>query len=527
MRGYKARILYIFMAVVTAAAVCASCRPPKPKTAEVDEHAADDEYITCMVWDRDNLPEGKTFDDNKFAEWIRENVKKDCGVEVHFKSIPRNNSDETLQMMVEAGEEPDIFFTYAPSVFGYMTSQGRAADITNAVNTYGDNISKYIGDIQNLGKYGDLQVAVMKMRGFQMPRHVAYIRKDWCDALNMEVPSTKEELFNYLYAVKEQNPGNVDGVIPWGMGGSIDTEKFYQNFVVSYVSDISDEDAYVYAEKFMVLKDEATDGLRKMNELYNDGIISIDFALDLDNETFYSDLKSGKVGFFIDNNTGPFQFFKELKETNPAINYVPVMCFDLPGGGYRNVVEPKQGMYVMISAGSKNKINAAVKYLNWLADPQNAENIVFTPEHEYNEYGAPFIQADRDLLAEGYSGEPLDYCIVNEHFNYLDDRDALVSSWYEGGSWADREWYEKFYDVCVTDQYVFDKYHEILDAESKYQTWLETGLVEYAYNIISCPKGEVDSVISQEYDYLVENGLSDVLNERISDFKSGNVIKKE
>ncbi len=525
MRGFKSRLLNALIALMLLMSVCVACGPPEPMETTVDEHAADDNYITCMVWDRDNLPEGKTFDDNRLAEWIRENVNKDCGVEVHFQSVKRNNSDETLRMMVDTGSEPDIFFTYSPSVFGYMTGQGKAADITNAVKTYGDNISKYISDIQDFGKYGDLQIAVMKMRGFRMPRHVAYIRKDWCEALNIDIPTTKEELFYYLYAVKEQNPGNVDGVIPWAMGGATDTEKFYQNFVTSYVRDISDRDAYVYSERFLILKDEATEGLRKMNQLYNDGIISADFALDHDNEQCYADIRSGKVGFFIDDNTGPFSIFKELRETDPSIDYVPIMCFDLPGGGYRNICEPRQGLYVMVSARSRNKINAAIKYLNWLADPENAENVAFTPEHVHNDYGAPVVQTGRDLQEDGYSGEPYDYCIVNEHFSYLDDREALVSSWSESGGWADKDWYEMLYDVCVTDQFTFDKSNEVLDAESKYQTWLDGAVVEYAYNIISCPTIEIDSVIAQEYDRLVENGLDMVLDERKSNYDAGNVIK--
>ena len=37
-----------------------------------------------------------------------------------------------------------------------------------------------------------------------MYKRQAYIRKDWLDELGMEMPTTKEELGEYLYAVKEQ-----------------------------------------------------------------------------------------------------------------------------------------------------------------------------------------------------------------------------------------------------------------------------------------------------------------------------------
>lgn len=46
-----------------------------------------------------------------------------------------------------------------------------------------------------------------------MPRHVAYIRQDWLDELGMDMPKTKEELGEYLYAVKEAKLGG-DNTIP-------------------------------------------------------------------------------------------------------------------------------------------------------------------------------------------------------------------------------------------------------------------------------------------------------------------------
>ena len=54
---------------------------------------------------------------------------------------------------------------------------------------------------------GDQKYAVMKQRGTEEPRHMAYIRKDWLDELGMEMPTTKEELGEYLYAVKGKESG--------------------------------------------------------------------------------------------------------------------------------------------------------------------------------------------------------------------------------------------------------------------------------------------------------------------------------
>ena len=481
----------------------------------------DPNSITCMVWDRDNMPEGYTADDNTLANWIRGKVKESCGIDVHYVSVSRATSDETIKKMVDEGIAPDIIFSYSSSVFGYMTKQGKVADLTESLKKYGQNIEDYIGDIQYMGSYNDLQVAIMKRRGFKEPRHVAYIRKDWCDDLGMDVPKNKEELIDYLYAVKNKNPGNVSGVIPWAMGGDIHSERFYQGFVGSYVENLSERDAFIYSERYMAVADGAIDGLRELNRLYNDGIISLDFTADSDNSKYVSDVEAGKAGFIVDEATSPFTYVSVLKAKDPGIELDPLLCFDLENGKYRNVAEPDYGLYVMVPATSKDKTDAVVKYLNWLADPQNAVMVNYTPDHDKTASGAAMTMSRDQLFALGYPGTPGDYCIVNEHFDFVDDRDAQVSLWVDNCPWEQQDWFESFYDVCVTDQFTFPTSSSVLEAEVKHSVDLEVALVEYAYNLICCPRDDFDKTQRSEYNRLVELGLEEVLNERAAAYDSG------
>ena len=165
------------------------------------------EEITCMVWDRGNAAPGTTPEDNALTQWIQEQVLKDCNVKVKYVSVPRSGSDDKVNVMMAGGSAPDIIFTYEQSLFGDYTRNGGVADLTDSLAKYGDKINELIGDIQYMGQYEGKQYAIMKRRGFQIPRHVTYVRKDWCDAMGMDIPTTKDELIDYLYAVKEKNPG--------------------------------------------------------------------------------------------------------------------------------------------------------------------------------------------------------------------------------------------------------------------------------------------------------------------------------
>ncbi len=503
---------------------CVGCSIFEEKENATADYSADDvNSITCMVWDRGNFPEGYTADDNTLANWIRAKVKEEFGINLHFVSVDRSTSDTTIKKMVDEGTAPDIIFTYSSSVFGYMTKQGKIADLTDSLEKYGDNIKKYIGDIQYMGAYNDLQVAVMKRRGFKQPRHMAYIRSDWCKSLGMEVPTTKEQLIDYLYAVKEKNPGKVQKVVPWAMGGDIHSERFYQGFVGSYVGDLSERDAFIYSERYMAVADGAVDGIRELNRLYNDGIITLDFTADTDNSTFIKSVTEGSAGFFVEDTTSAFTHISNLKIKESSAKVEPVLCFDLEDGSYRNVTEPDYGMYVMVPATGKNKTDAVIKYLNWLADPEIAVMVNYTPDHEKSYAGAPMSMGKEELFARGYPGNPDDYCIVNGHFDFVDKKDAQVSTWIQNCKWEDQEWFNHFYDLCVDDQFTFPTSNVVLDSESKYQVELDTALVEYVYNLICCPPGDFDNVQKEEYKHLQDMGLDEVLAERAELYDSGTI----
>lgn len=66
----------------------------------------------------------------------------------------------------------------------------------------------------------------------------------------------------------------------------------YLNFVGSYVTFEDEKDEFTYSENYIVAHDGALDGIREMNQLYNDGIIVQDFATDTDESVHKSNICS-------------------------------------------------------------------------------------------------------------------------------------------------------------------------------------------------------------------------------------------
>ena len=373
-----------------------------PTTAVTAEEA---ESLTVMVWDRGNAAPNTTNDDNPLTDWIKEQVLEEINVEVDYLVVPRSGSDDKLNIMMAGQSAPDIVFSYGQAIFTNYASNNGLADLTESYEAYGDQIREYSGDIQSMGVIGDERYAIMKQRQGSISRHVQYIRTDWLDELGLDIPETKDELFEALYAFRDENPGDVD-VIPWMMGGTLDSEKFYLNFVGSYTGPFeSKRDEFIYSEGYIIFRDGGLDGIRKMNELYHDGIIYEDFASDTTEDMFRQEISRGNVGFTLSDTTNPvWDLIPVMKENVEGARFTPISSFELSDGSYRNPAEPLYGMFVMVPKVSEEKTDAAVKYLNWMVDPVVAEDIQYTPVHERDENGIPIVLTEDEMLEHSFPG---------------------------------------------------------------------------------------------------------------------------
>lgn len=533
----KANFVKCCVAALTAAALVTGCGSSKGNetTAAAGSSAAaggsettvaekgKEETIKVMVWDRGDAAPGTTVENNAQTDWIKKEMKEKYNINVEYVSVPRSSSDDKLNIMMSGGNAPDIVFTYNQGIFYNFANNGGLADLTQAYETIGTDIKKYVSDAQNMGRIEDKQFAIMKQRGVEAPKHTAYIRQDWLDELGMKMPKTKEELGAYLQAVKDKNPGGVTNVIPWAMSGRNDTEKGYLNFVGSYVDLKDDKESYMYSEAYMVVAPGAVDGIKKLNEFYNKGLITKDFATDTTEDIYKAQVTAGNVGFFLDDTERPWDYITIMNQTLGKKNtFVPLQTFELKDGSYRTPFEQRYGMFVMIPKSSEKKVEACMKYLNWQADPQVAENIVYTVDHKRDENGVPIKLSAEELAAKKYPGTCDDLNIVNLSMDWTKSKDAIVSKWFKDQSvdWADQEWFSNFYDVRAEGKFRYPVYSNTSQAEADYGKNIEGMMLEYVYKLISCSPDQFDSMQQTEYNNLLNAGLQKILDARAEYFDS-------
>ena len=477
--------------------------------------------LKVMLWDRGDAPAGGTVENSKMTTYINEQIA-DLGIQVEFVSTPRSGSDDKLVTWMGGSSAPDIIFTYGQSTFLNFATQGGLVDLAPSIAKLGpdNNIEKYVGDVMNMGNIDGKQYALLSKRGAANPRHTAYIRKDWLDELGLKMPTTKEELIDVLYKFKEAKPD----CIPWAMNGRTDTEKTYLNFVGSYVDFADEKDQYTYSEGYIVMHDGALEGIKTLNKLYNDGIIGQDFATDTTEDLFKAAVSSGKVGFVLDDNTRIFDYMEALNCENGVqvrTTFVPVSCFTKADGEIRNPCEYAYGMYIMVPWTSADKADAAMVYLNWLADPKNAENVAYAPEHTVDETtGVPVPFTGDELSAMGYKTTLDDFNILNKHFLFTETREGVIAGYQGKNIFETHDWFANLYDTLQVGFFRYPTMPMAPEAEAQKGDIVKADMITYVYRLISCPTDQFDSLEAELRANLVNAGLNEILEARAAYYDS-------
>jgi putative aldouronate transport system substrate-binding protein len=316
---------------------------------------------------------------NAWTNWIKEKVKRDLNIDVEFVPVGRWSEDTDIVNLMASGSAPDLCYTYSSGMVANFRDQGGILDLSPYIDSHLPDLKKLLGaDPVFTGKdfiyrNADQQTgriySIPSYRVALAQRNI-FIRKDWLDKLGLPLPTNIQEFYRALVAFRDQDPGNVgrNRVVPFAQND--DVQWGLANLINHHVNtNMSDRDRWVndVHERYL-LYPGYKEGVRLMNQWYNERLIYQDFPLMVTSDELYNQMKSGVVGAFCQNWDLPYRtdynINVELARNVPGAEFVPIDITQ------NKQMMDKTGLQIFIPSFSRNP-EGALRYLNWLAKPEN------------------------------------------------------------------------------------------------------------------------------------------------------------
>lgn len=162
--------------------------------------------ITATIYDRGNIPSSEgTIENNKITKWINETGP----VQVKFIAVPRTQSEQKLNTLFAGGGAPDLILEYAPQIKNPLIDQKQLRPIDDMIDKYSKEYKALLQKYPSLRKAGtgtDGKLYQFGRINETIPQRGLFIRTDWLQKLNLNIPKTTEELYQVAKAFTEQDP---------------------------------------------------------------------------------------------------------------------------------------------------------------------------------------------------------------------------------------------------------------------------------------------------------------------------------
>lgn len=341
--------------------------------------ASAEDWLTLRVEMYDRSIAGFNVEDCWQLHYIQENFGDPNHIKIEWVPVSRWEEGTILNTQLAGGTAPDICMTYGGDLVQQYVDMGGLYPLDDLLAEYGKELVEFLGpDVLQYGQFnvgnGPEQYALCARR-IIIAAQTNYIRKDWLEKLNMEVPTNVEELYAYLTAAKEANLGG-SKTIPYS-SDLYSADPFYgwifqMDAFLDY-DQVTEEDWVAYHDLHYALPG-AKEAVRWMNKFFNEGLVTDFFGIE-NSDQVKSDRVNGHDGFWVGNWDAAWRmedsFQMDLEKNVPGASYIPCDPFKPVSGSTPHETYTAAGQYLFIPAWvSEETAIAAVKYLNWMASPE-------------------------------------------------------------------------------------------------------------------------------------------------------------
>ena len=344
------KIIALIMCLVLVVSVMSGCNKGAENAGSVE--------LTVMMSSNEHGGGGDSEVVQKMIELM--------GVNANVISAPQASYGEKLNVTLASGNLPDIVYMDEKNVNSWI-DEGALLPLDDLIEKYAPNFKKVFTDDdrktivnpQDLRLYGVpyiLRLPAMNTMG---------IRRDWLKALNLEAPSTIEELETVLTAFKD-NATKLNGdapVIP--MAGRLSAI-----YMMYGISETGDNNSWTLDENGNYISKYEHPNYRQcletLQKFYANGLIDPEFLTrNNDDNAIYSLFNAGTAGMGYVYSTRLREITEILRKSNPDawFDYMPPI--DGIDGQKRIPGRKVLGTLGSITIAAEGKEKECMEFLDW------------------------------------------------------------------------------------------------------------------------------------------------------------------
>ena len=478
--------------------------------------------IQVELWDRENAPAGSTITENRWTKYVQDEMGK-VGINVEFVPVPRGEEIDKMTSMMAGGIAPDIVLTYTYSRARDYFDQGGVWDLAPFVDGEDQalNLKQYLGkDVLEMGRLESGELYGIIAKRINPGRGNFYVRKDWMEALGLEIPKTPDELYDFIEKMTKENPeGRTDviGTSTWDDGYFLSAfSKLASDPVQSLIS-------------CKLTRDYADEGVKEYwrfkNKLFNNGLLHPEYYL-VSSDDFTSYIVNGTFATFEDhinaNIDGRHGYaLKALQENFPEADYVSIPPLEnIYDGKQYSTIYSQGGLIAFCpKTADEETVEACITYLDWLCTPEGGGVVFhgFEGEHYNLEDGVPIVidsaynTADKDWIRG-------DLFLTGNGGYYMNREDFIKSAVHDYAGYEDHA--QMNFEYALMGDFINDIDDSLYTSPAESELAADINLVkdEYLVKIVTCPADEFDETYEAYREALKDAGVEEIIEQRTAFF---------
>ncbi len=386
-----------FAGLILIAAACSTGEPDSNK-APPDHHAVERPMlptITMILSDQAlKVPETVAMYEDYMSE--------QAGVKLEITYLPHSQYLNQLNLRFAAGEFPDVFQLWSgPNQ--ELVRADKVLALNELIEQYGTHIRRVIPQSAWDAVTVDDKIYAIPQPTETLQGQIMYIRKDWLDKLELEIPTSSDELLEVMRAFRTGDP-NGNGLpdeIPFTM-----REKLEWGETIFGMWGIGSRYTETYYNSELILGSIHPDfvtGLRYLNTMYEEELLDREFLMNT-LSIWDQKIASGVVGIWSHAPGLAWRWQQVLSESIPE-QQPEVIAIPTPrGAGHEGPIGTRWsiiGKTYVISRQAEDP-ESIIRYFDWLLSDEG---------RRFTEYG---------IEGEDYTRSGDTYSLSKEHADEID-----------------------------------------------------------------------------------------------------------